>query len=201
MLTRAHVTIIVGLAAAVWGATLLSQGLPLTWQYIKPFAVTVSVVSAACVIFERWAWRWIIFKGWLVDVPHLQGTWSASLVSSWVDPKTGERLAPISAVMVIRQSFSTFSARLFTRESSSFFVAHKIVRQNDGVFQLFGVYQNTPDIALRGDRSEIHFGALMLEVRGDPALKLEGHYWTDRATKGSLTLSDRKSALATGYDG
>ncbi len=106
---------------------------------------------------------------------------------------------PVQCIMTIRQTYSRFSARLFTKESSSYLVAHKIEPQNDGVFQLFGTYQNTPDITLRGERSEIHYGALVLEVRGDPPKSLVGHYWTDRGTKGSLELTDRIPPILTSY--
>ena len=102
-------------------------------------------------------------------------------------------------MMTIRQTYSRFSARMVTRESSSFLVAHKIEQQNDGIFQLFGTYQNTPDIALRGKRSEIHYGALLLEIQGDPPKSLAGHYWTDRGTKGSLELRDRIPEVLTNY--
>ena len=58
--------------------------------------------------------------------------------------------------MVIRQRFSTLSAKIFTREFNFFLIAHSLLRQNDGVFQLSGAYQNTPNVMLRGERSESH---------------------------------------------
>jgi hypothetical protein len=82
--------------------------------------------------------------------------------------------------------------RLFTTESNSFLYANRLVCQDDGVFQLYGIYLNTPRIELRGQRSEIHYGALIVEVRGEPATSLAGHYWTDRGTRGSLELSNRQ---------
>jgi hypothetical protein len=78
-------------------------------------------------------------------------------------------------------------------------VAYKIERHNDGVYQLYGTYQNTPDIMLRGERSEVHYGALVLEVRGDPPKSLVGHHWTDRGTKGSLELTNRTPQILEGY--
>ncbi len=199
MLKRSHITVLLVLAAATWGTALWLLGLPLTWEYSKPFALTVAVLSAACFAFDKWLWRWPIFKGWLVEQPNLQGTWKATLESNWAESGTQKKPALIEGIMTIRQTFSLLSARLFTHESSSFLVAHKIERQNDGVFQLFATYQNTPDISLRGKRSEIHYGALVLEIRGDPPTSLIGHYWTDRGTRGSLELSDRVSSLLWSY--
>jgi hypothetical protein len=199
MLSKNQLSAIILLAAVIWAASLWLLKLPFNWDYTKPFATTVSVLSIVLLIFDKWAWKWPVLKGWLVDQPNLHGTWKAVLKSDWVDPATGRQIAPIECVMAIRQTYSRFSARLFTRESSSYLVAHKIEKHNDGVFQLFGTYQNTPDITLRGQRSEIHYGALVLELRGDPPKSLVGHYWTDRGTKGSLELSDRMAKILDGY--
>jgi hypothetical protein len=199
MLNRTHITVLLVLAVATWAIALWILGLPFTWDYSKPFSITVSVLAAACFIFDGWIWKWPIFKWWLVNRPNLHGTWKVLLKSDWIDPKTQKQVAPIECIMTIRQTYSRFSARLFTRESSSYLVAHKIERQNDGIFQLFGTYQNTPDISLRGKRSEIHYGALVLEVRGEPPKSLVGHYWTDRGTRGSLELTDRHPRILTSY--
>jgi predicted pore-forming effector associated with SMODS systems len=199
MLTRTHITIFLSLAVATWAIALLVLRLPVTWEDSKPFALTATTLSVACIIFDKWIWKWPIFKGWLVNQPDLHGTWKVLLKSDWVNPETKQQVAPVECIMTIRQTYSRFSARLFTRESSSYLVAHKIEQHNDGVFQLFGTYQNTPDIMLRGKRSEIHYGALVLEVRGDPPKSLVGHYWTDRGTRGSVELTDRIPKILSGY--
>src|SRR4051812_45444064 len=119
MLTRTHITILLLLAVMVWAVTLWLMGLPVTWEYSKPFTITAAVLSAACLLFDKWAWRWPVCKGWLVSQPDLQGTWKVLLKSDWVNPETKEQVAPIECLMTIRQTYSRFSARLFTRESSS----------------------------------------------------------------------------------
>src|ERR1043165_7726517 len=199
MLTRNHLTALLLLALVVWGTALWLMGLPITWEYSKPFAITVTVLSVACIVFDKWLWKLPIFKGWFVNCPNLQGTWKVVLKSDWINPETKEQVPPIECIITIRQTYSKFSARLFTRESSSYLVAHKLEQQNDGVFQLFGTYQNTPDITLRGKRSEIHYGALVLEVRGEPPKSMVGHYWTDRGTKGSLKLTDKIADVLASY--
>lgn len=183
MLTRTHISTLLVLTVIVWGAALIALGLPISWQHIAPFTLTVTILTTACVAFDRWLWRWPLFTGWLVKQPDIQGTWKVRLASSWIDPATNQQIAPIECLMVVRQTFSSLSARLFTRESSSFLVAHNLVCQSDGVFQLLGLYQNTPQITLRGQRSEMHYGALLLEVRGEPPTSIAGHYWTDAAPR------------------
>jgi len=199
MQTRLHVVLIVGLAAIVWAAVLWVRGVPLTWDHAAPFAITVTAVTAVLILFEKYLWRWPIFKGWLVRRPLVHGTWRVTLQSNWRNPQTGAAIGPISAVMTIRQTYSRLSLRLFTQESSSFLLAGKIVEQDDGVFQIAGVYQNNPNVHLRGDRSEIHHGALLLEIQGNPPQQLAGEYWTDRGTRGSLKLDNRRSILVSSF--
>ena len=54
-----------------------------------------------------------------------------------------------------------------------------------------GVYRNEPRYQDRG-HSQIHFGAVWLQVIDTPAQKLEGHYWTDRNTAGEMLVTDRQ---------
>lgn len=199
MLNRIQITCLLALTVATWAISLLVMGIPFTWDHAKPFGVTVTVLATAMIIFDRWAWKFGICKGWLVRRPYLQGTWRGVLQSSYVDPKTGSQIPPIDCVVVIRQTFAGLSLRLFTKESSSFLITQSLTCKDDGIFELAAMYRNTPGIELRGVRSEIHYGALLLEVRGDPPTELNGHYWTDRATKGSLILSDRRTKLVGGF--
>ena len=83
-----------------------------------------------------------------------------------------------------------------TKESRSVLVAYSIDQQEDeGLFRLVGVYRNEPKIELQGVRSEIHHGSFALEVHGTHAYELQGHYWTDRGTKGGMKLFDKVDTL------
>lgn len=200
MLNRAHITVLLLFAVLIWGLSLAVLGLPLTWEYSKPFTITASALSLGCFAFDRWIWKWLYVRRWFSQTPDLNGTWKVTLQSDWINPETKQGIGPIECIMTIRQTYSKLSARLFTAESSSYAVSQKIVRQNDGVFQFFATYQNTPDISLRGKRSEIHLGAFVLELRGEPTESLVGHYWTDRGTKGKMVLSNRIAEILNGYE-
>jgi hypothetical protein len=200
MITRLHITVLIILTVIIWAGTLLLLGLPLTWEYLKPYGITVGVTTAVATAFDRWMWHWPVFRNWLVKRPYLQGTWETTLVSDYIDPKTKKPVPPIPAIVTVRQTLTAMSLRLFTRESNSFLAGNKIVQQNDGIFELIGVYQNEPRIDLRGLRSEIHFGALKLNINGIPPSSLSGHYWTDRNTKGGMHLVRRIPALAESFD-
>lgn len=201
MLTRLHISSFIGLTIAVWLVALWVQGMPvLSLEFIKPFSIVVGAITLFVALFNRFAWSWRIFQGWYVNRPDLRGTWKVELKSNWINPETNEPIPPIIAYAVIRQTLISLSLRLMTKESRSKLIAHSIEKEEDGVYRLAAIYRNEPKIELQGDRSEIHHGSLSLEIHGDPVDLMEGHYWTDRGTKGSMKLTDRRSEQFSTYE-
>lgn len=199
MLTRLHIGLILGAAMVIWAVILTIRGVPVTADLLIPYGVAVSALTLLCVGFNRWCWRLGVFKGWLVQRPWLQGTWRVRLQSSWINPDTGDVIKPIDGYMTIHQTFSLLSLRLFTRESASASISASVLCAEDGVFKVVATYQNEPSADLRGVKSEIHFGTLMLMVHGDPPTALSGHYWTDRKTTGTIELSDRQDKAISSF--
>jgi hypothetical protein len=199
MLTRLHITLLLAAAAAVWTIALIVRGVPVTAELLIPFGIAVSALTLLCVGFNKWCWRYFVFKGWLVQRPWLQGTWRVVLQSSWIDPETNQPIPPINGYIVIHQTFSALILRLYTPESGSASVAASILASEDCLFRVVTTYQNEPSAALRGVRSEIHYGAMLLNVHDDPPQSLSGHYWTDRKTTGTIELSDRKTKLVSSF--
>lgn len=159
------------------------------------------VITIFVTLFNKYMWSWKMFKGWYVKRPDLRGTWKVELKSSWINPETGEGIAPIYGYAVIRQSLTFLSVRMMTKESRSVLVAHSIEQQeDDDLFKLVGVYRNEPKIELQGVKSEIHHGSFVLEIHGCPVEELEGHYWTDRETKGGMKLFGRMKKLYNTYE-
>lgn len=117
----------------------------------------------------------------------------------WREPTSQEVIAPITAYLVARQTFSTLSLRMLTSESSSELVTAEISKARDGTYRLVGVYRNEPKLSVR-DRSPIHYGALVLEVQRDPVTNLVGYYWTDRNSRGELTTTGHISAVHANFD-
>ncbi len=202
MPTRLHVSSFIALTISVWLLALWLQGMPvLSWDFVKPFSTVVGCIMLFVMIFNKYMWSWKIFKGWYVKRPDLRGTWRVELQSNWQDPETGETIPPTYGYAVIRQSLTFLSLRLLTKESKSILVAHSIEQQeDDDLFKLVGVYRNEPRIELQGVKSEIHHGSFSLEIHGLPVEELEGHYWTDRATRGGMKLSGRVNKLYNTYD-
>lgn len=195
MLTRAQTALIVALTmgfALIWLSIRGEQ--PTIGSVSAILGTTVTVVYGAVLLFALFAWPWPLFRGWLVKRPDLRGSWKATLYSDWEDPETGQRVAPIEAYMVIRQTLTTLSMRLFTEKSRSVLVAHAIEPEPDGLFGLSAVYRNSPKIEFQGKESAIHHGALLIEVHEVAPNSLEGHYWTDRGTRGTIEL-ERKTSI------
>ena len=202
MLTRLHISSFVALTIGVWLIALWVQGLPvLSAEFVKPFGIVVGAIALTVTLFNKYLWSLGIFQGWYVKRPNIKGTWKVELKSSWIDPETGEQKKPINGYAVVRQTLTSLSLRLLTKESRSVLVAHSIEQQEEGdLFKFVGVYRNEPKIELQGVRSEIHHGSFALEIHGNPVEELDGHYWTDRATKGGMKMHSRVKKLYSTYD-
>jgi len=199
MIQRLHLSLILVIGAALWGASLLLQGVAVEPSWARPLSGVTAILLGLIGCFDLFLWRIPILQGWLVKRPILRGTWAATLVSNWVNPETGEKVPPIPAYVVIRQTYSMLSIRLFTEESRSVMLGAEIIRDPDGIYSLAGVYRNDPKSEYR-HRSEIHNGAILLNVIGSPVTRLEGQYWTDRITVGSMNLTRRNKKLADDFD-
>jgi len=162
------------------------------FRFLKPFGIVVGTIGGITWGFSRYAWAWSIFRGWYVDRPDLRGTWRVILHSDWVNPDTGRTIDSIPAYMVIRQTLIKLSVRLITAESTSRSIAYSLTKEQDDIYRLATVYRNEPKVSLQGVRSEIHHGAFWLEVLGQVPEKMQGHYWTDRKTKGEMFCTDRR---------
>ncbi len=201
MLTRIHIASFIGLTIVTWLVALWLQGQPvLSLAFLRPFGVVVGMIVVIVGVFSRWAWAWPLFRGWYVKRPDIRGTWKVVLQSNWTNPETGKVTPPITAFVAIRQTLTTLSLRLMTPESKSKLIAHSIEFEEDGIYRIAGIYRNEPRVELQGDRSEIHHGSLLLEVYGTPPTSMEGHYWTDRGTRGTMKVAERKGKIFDNFE-
>lgn len=202
MLSRLHLSTILVLAAALWGGLLLVEGVTVNGAWLRPFSTVIGVLLLLLAAFDLWAWRLRVLHGWFVPRPDLRGTWRVELQSNWRNPATDSAtdsgVGPIVAYLVVRQTFSALSVRMLTAESASELVAAEINKASDGTYRLAAVYRNEPKLSVR-DRSPIHYGALVLDVQGDPVKSLAGYYWTDRNSRGELRTLARTVSPAGSF--
>jgi len=198
LLNRTTVSILLIIAIVVWGGFLWVLGIELTWEHAQPYSLTLAVITSCLWLFDRYLWRiWPVHK--FVRCPDLNGTWRVSIQSSYKVPGSEEPVAAVGGFVVIRQTFGSMSIRLMTEQAESFLVASSFDIQPDGTTFVYGAYQSDPSIHLRSGVSEIHYGSFRYKVIGRPPSQLNGHYWTDRNTNGSITLEDRKYVYFDGY--
>lgn len=191
MLTGNQIRAFLGLSVAFWIGLLWLRGIPLSWDMLVPFSSVVGGVSLVLLAFDRWIWHWPIFTGWLVNRPYLHGTWQVRLQSSWINPDTKAGIPPIECFMVVRQTHSSASFRLITAESKSETVSSGVEVCKDGTFEITCAYRNRPRSEFR-HRSEVHYGAMLLAAESSRPEVVEGEYWTDRKTTGTVTMRSRK---------
>lgn len=200
---RKEVVLYVCLAVmlVIWVVVLRATGTPLSinWEAVKKLPDVVTIFVIISFAFTKWFWRWYTFKGWLVKVPDLQGTWEGELQSTWENPGTKQRIPPLRLILVIRQTFSTISCTMFTNESESYSRAAQIgVDEETGAISLSYNYTNRSKANIR-DRSPIHDGAAHLKVVTVPSRMLEGEYWTGRRTTGQVTLTFHSCQLLESF--
>jgi hypothetical protein len=188
---------VLGASVIVWGTALYIVGPEPSLAQFKPFGVTSSVVTVLAVGFIKVFWKWKLLRGWIVKRPNLTGTWKAELVSSY--KKNGIPVIKIG-YMVISQDLILLRLRLYTDQGHSYSLSQNIEEQENGVFRLASAYLNVPDTsAQETEDSRIHHGAVLLSNIGYESETIQGVYWTERNTKGSIVLSDKKKKLVLSY--
>ncbi|HUJ29947.1 MAG TPA: hypothetical protein VLY23_01605 [Candidatus Acidoferrum sp.] len=198
VLTEIQIKAFVGLVVGLWLIITLAGGQPLPGHLLSSFSYAVTGTSFTLLLWDRWLWRNRIFRGWLTKRPDLGGTWKGTLLSSWPDPETGQRTGPIEVYLVIRQTFSSISARMFSVEMNSVSLSAAIVSERSGTHTLFITYRSEPRVLLR-EVSPIHYGGMLLNVRGTPVQRLDGGYWTDRLTKGEAEFLARARGMSDDF--
>lgn len=115
--------------------------------------------------------------------PNLAGTWGGFLRSTYVDPRTGEPLEPIPALMTIRQSILDIHLTMETRGMvSKSLVVTPLVDRGHQDFRISYYYDTerltTPE----------HRGAAVLKISTERD-QLTGEYFNSNEFKGTLRLA------------
>jgi hypothetical protein len=140
-------------------------------------------------IFTNWAWKFKIFKGWLVTCPDLNGSWVGFIHSDWKNNEKGQNVQAIPVLLNIKQSLFNLSCSMRTTEMESSSHSEGFLIDPDRQLKKIAYsYFCKPRISL-SDRSIAHNGAVIFNIIEKPAKRLEGIYWTDRNSKGEIFLN------------
>lgn len=197
MPNRSQLQVAIGIVILVWATLLFISGVTLKPSYLKPLSLAISVAYYLLVAFDQWLWRLPIVAR-LLRRPVLRGTWKGQLESAWVDPSSGSPIKPVDVFLAVRQTYSSISLRMITKESSSRSLVASLDTPRGDVARVSSTNQNVPRLLIQS-RSRIHHGALMLDVEGVPPKALTGFYWTDRDTKGEVLLRPRLPKVYTSF--
>ena len=151
-------------------------------DYLRTMSAAISITTIIVTIFVSWAWKYRIFRGWLVPVPNLNGDWEGCIKYNYAGKDTSRKIK-----VHIKQTFTSIIVKLETKESKSknFCGSFNIDRNRDEK-QLIYSYFNEPDMKLR-ERSPLHYGTTKLDISQDNKT-MEGEYWTNRNSGGTITL-------------
>lgn len=169
------------------------------WDAVKQLPKIVFVDLILWCLFVRWAWKWRIFQNWLVPFPSLEGTWEGTLGSTWKDPQTEQIFEPIPAILVIKQSFTSISCKMYTQEmKSKSYSAQFLIDPESNSKKMSYTYTSTPKPGVR-DRSPIHNGTVLLDIIESPSRILSGEYWTSRSSAGDINLKFKCKELLQSF--
>ncbi|MDC9727272.1 MAG: hypothetical protein PSN35_05505 [Candidatus Thioglobus sp.] len=197
VLIRNSLYLLVGISAIAWFSLAYFNDLDLSKMKdffgLVPKVVSIDLIAIG--IFVKWGWKIKIFRGWLVPFPDLNGTWVGNIYSDWINPKTGEKPAPIPVMLTINQSFFHVSCLMRTSEMESHSYVEGFVIDTDRQLKNIAYsYTSKPRLSIN-ERSIPHDGAAVFQIIETPKPKLNGRYWTERATKGEIKLEYHSSEL------
>ena len=182
-----------------YGAVLYASGFELdNWgRRIIGALPTLGVLTLT--LWDIWLWRLPGLQN-LHGRPRLDGLWQVELNPTQAShiPQGGNR-GPITAFVVVTQSFWSIHLRQLTTESKSDSRAWFWFRAfGTDVDRLAFLYENSP-MQRHQHRSQRHFGSCTLEPASLTPAEMSGVYFTDRYTRGDMVfaLVDRSRGYAT----
>jgi len=188
--------ILLPFSGIVWFVVATANGLNLQhfFDFMRPIPQVVTADVLLITVFAKWLWRWKRLQGWLVPFPDLNGTWQGEIQTNFKNAE-GKTPGPIPTILTIKQTFLRMSCVMRTKEMESHsYVEGFYIDEDAQVRRLCYSYTSKPKATLR-DRSTPHDGTILFNIIGKPVNKLEGEYWTQRQTNGTITLVFREKAL------
>ena len=194
-----QITSLVYTTLIVCGIVLIANGIVIEETWINSLSLVSGIVVLIALVFDRWLWKFRIFRDWLVKIPDISGTWQATLTTTWTRPNSNNPEPPLEGYFAIYQTHSTLHMKLMTKQSYSKVISAKIIPAPDESAMISVLYRNEPYIAYR-ESSPIHYGAMLLNVPSKKEASIKGSYWTDRATSGDIVLYNRSRLKLDDFD-
>jgi hypothetical protein len=129
----------------------------------------------------------------------LLGTWKGLTISDWHIKAEGRRKSgSFTCFMVIDLVSGELRVNWFFPAGVVYASAVRLTQESEGR-RLSVIYESTGR-SRQATQTPDHRGAAVLEATATPATLIEGPYWTDRQTNGTLTFNRRVPAKARSFD-
>lgn len=172
----------------MYAVVLYLVGIRLDLGLRQALAYLPVLAALLLVVWDLWVWRWpLVWRS--TSRPRVDGLWRVQL-----HPTDGSRIppggnrGPVDAYIVVRQTYWTIAVRQFTAESSSISRSYFWDAHGTGTDWLTFIYDNTP-AQRHQPRSQRHLGACSLYPGNRRPTEIEGMYFTDRYSKGDITMA------------
>jgi hypothetical protein len=173
----------------IYTVVLHLAGLRLDTQFKQALALLPAVVGGALAAWDLILWR-LPGLARLTKRPRLDGLWAVELHptdESHIPP--GGNRGPIPAFLVITQTYWSVAVRQYTGESKSDSRASFWQRSPDAAVETLAfLYENNPEQRQQA-RSPRHLGSCTLDSTNKAPKEMTGVYFTDRYTKGDMTMT------------
>jgi len=182
--TDAKISLFIGIPVAL--ILILTTKNNIESEMLSNITKAVSITLLIRMVYVKWLWKFLpeIIHG----TPLIEGTWEGRFISNWQDPKTGSAATGLVNVRIIQPSLFEIKLRQSSNESESISFGELLAPESDGVFFLNFSFKNDPNAIARA-KSPVNYGFAKYKLsNAGPNLSLEGNYFTDRQSAGTVTL-------------
>jgi SMODS-associating 2TM, beta-strand rich effector domain len=171
--------LVIALAATITLGIVWATSGKLDTTYAKATVTATSAVTLLLLAFDRWLWRYAPFR-WAVSRPVLHGTWKMIQRTTY-ESRAAETM---EAYLVVHQTYSTIRVDgLYAISESQSLSADLAVEKSRCVLSY--IFRTDAHTMHRAGNPPSR-GAATLKVGRRPQLHLEGDYWMERGTRGSV---------------
>lgn len=182
----------------------------LTLTYLAVFSTKIELIAVfRGVSFSITAltlfWTFYFTYGWtfwpfnkLFYRPNINGTWAGKLISDYKD-ENGNSIPPIDFYIVIRQSFIRIHFTTLTKDFVGLSYAETFTLDKDtGLKSIAYLYRKDTS---QLDDNTLREGATELRlILSKDEKRLEGKYWSNIKTQGSISVSFLNFKQVNSYD-
>lgn len=171
--------LVIGLAAAIALGVVWATSGKLDTTYAKATVTATSAVTPLLLAFDRCLWRYPPSR-WAVRRPVLQGIWKMTQRTTF-EPRADETM---ESYLVIPQTYSSIRVNgLYAISDSQSLSADFAIDKSRCMLSY--IFRTDAHTMYRTGNPPSR-GAAVLKVGRKPQLHLEGDYWMERGTRGSV---------------